>query len=455
MNNFEEMNGFGESTYADLDELKKALEIGYTQNPNTGIDVLRIQSLDATLRSLTYSAQHLRLWNAIPKSDAYSTIEEYNQLVSYGSEGGGFVSSGALPEEEDSVYSRADQKVKYLGTTRAVHHPSTLVRTIPADLIAAETQAGALWLMGKANFSLYFGDSDAIPLEFNGLVKQIVDGGGNIIDCKGGPILPAMFEQATDVGAQNFGTPNRLFSNSKVFSDFSIQFYGQQRFSGLNQPAGTGGTVLTGWNTQAGVMSFESDMFVKRGAAPAATATNPKSPFAPTIALGAPGANTGSQFAAADAGNYKWQVTAVNQYGESAPSAISGAVALAAGDGVVLTITDGGGTYQATGYKIYRTAKGAAVAEYTHKKVARAKTNGAYINTTTYLDLNEWRPGCYVGLALEMSDQSLTFRQLAPMLKMNLAVIRPAYRWMQLLYGTPIVYGPKRNVLFKNIGPAS
>jgi hypothetical protein len=31
----------------------------------------------------------------------------------------------------------------------------------------------------------------------------------------------------------------------------------------------------------------------------------------------------------------------------------------------------------------------------------------------------------------------------------------PAIRWMQLLYGTPIVFAPKKNVVFKNIGVSS
>jgi hypothetical protein len=53
---------------------------------------------------------------------------------------------------------------------------------------------------------------------------------------------------------------------------------------------------------------------------------------------------------------------------------------------------------------------------------------------------------------LDMTPQSLTFKQLSPMIKMNLAVISPSIRWMQLLYGTPIVYAPKKNVVFRNIG---
>lgn len=451
----EDIQGFGEASLADLAEMRKALEIGYTQpTTGTGFDALRVESLDSTLRSLTYTQDTIRLWNRIPKDTAYSTVEEYNMLVSYGSDGGGFVASGALPEEEDSTYQRSDQKVKYLGTTRAVHHPATLVRTVPADLIAQETQNGALWLMGKANYALYNADSDVIPKEFNSLTKQIIEGNGIVIDLEGQPLAPTDLEDATQRVGDNFGRATSFFTNGKVFSDFSTQFYGLQRF---NSPGSRSvpGTPIDGWQTQGGQVTFEPDIFVKQGGAPKPIATNAKSPPAPTVQLGAPGANSGSKFKSSDAGSYKWQITAVNEFGESAPTPISASAALSAGDAIALTITDGGGTYQATGYKIYRTEKNGLTTFWTNKAIPRAKTGGTYVSQTVWTDLNEWRPKCFSGLLLDMTPQSLTFKQLAPMLKMNLAIISPAIRWMQLLYGTPIVFMPGRNVVFKNIGVAS
>jgi hypothetical protein len=38
------------------------------------------------------------------------------------------------------------------------------------------------------------------------------------------------------------------------------------------------------------------------------------------------------------------------------------------------------------------------------------------------------------------------------MLKIPLATIDTSIRWMQLIYGTPVLYTPRHNVLFKNIG---
>lgn len=448
-------DGFGESSAAELAELRKSLSIGYSlPTTGAGFDALRVESLESTLKVLTYSQQHLKLWNQIDKTPAYSTIEEYNQLVQYGTEGGGFVASGQLPEEDDSSYVRADQKVKYLGTTRSVDHPATLVRSVPADLIAQETNNGTLWIMGKANHGLYYGDSDVIPLAWNGLRQQIEVGGGHVIDLKGAPLASGDLEDAAQRVADSYGVLTKFFTNGKVFTDFANTYSGQQRWAAPGAQPGMGGTPLTGWYTQNGPLSFEGDTQVKTGQAPLASASHSKAPNAPTLAIGAPGAVAGSKFETADAGNYRWQVAAVNQYGESAASAISASTAIAAGQGVTLTITDGGGTYGATGYKIYRTEKGGATTTYTQKAVPRAKTGGVYTSPTTYQDTNEWRPNCFIGLALDMSPQSLTFRQLSPLLKMNLGITGPSFKWMNLLYGTPVVFAPKKNVVFKNVGQA-
>ena len=50
------------------------------------------------------------------------------------------------------------------------------------------------------------------------------------------------------------------------------------------------------------------------------------------------------------------------------------------------------------------------------------------------------------------SDQVLSWKQLAPMMKMDLAIIAPVMRFMVLCYGTPELYAPRKIVRFINIG---
>ena len=168
---------FGQSTAQELEDLRKAIDIGTTL-PVTGNDALRVESLEATLKVITHMAVHLRLWNMISKSDAASTVEEFNRLTAYGSQATSWVAGGALPVEEDSTYVRDNELVKFVGVTRVVTHPSTLIKTVPAALIATETQNGALYLLGKINSALYKADASTIPLAWNGLEVQILDGNG-------------------------------------------------------------------------------------------------------------------------------------------------------------------------------------------------------------------------------------------------------------------------------------
>jgi hypothetical protein len=448
--------GFGVSSIADLGELRKALDIGY-QMPatGTGFDALRVESLESTLKLLTYNATNIKLWNMIPKTDAFSTVEEYNRLLEYGSAGGGFTQSGELPQEEDSTYERTNQLVKYLGTTRAVNHPATLVRTVPADIIAQETSNGALWLMGKANNGLYYADSDAVPVEWNSLTKQIEGGAGHVIDCEGAPLTKEQVELGAYLVAENFGVPMKLFSNNKVFSDFSNYYNQYQRFSAPSGQAGVVGTPITGVSTSSGVVGFEPDTFVKTGNVPLTSANSTKAPNTPVLTPSSATGTSAPKFKTTDAGDYKYAVSAVNQYGESAATALSSAVTVAATQKVPLSIADGGGTFPATAYKIYRTEKNGTIAYFIGYALPRAKSSGVYINTTTWDDVNAYRPNTFIGLMLDLTQQSLTFKQLSPMIKMQLAIVSPSIRWMQLLYGTPIVFAPKKNVVFRNIGKSS
>ena len=52
----------------------------------------------------------------------------------------------------------------------------------------------------------------------------------------------------------------------------------------------------------------------------------------------------------------------------------------------------------------------------------------------------------------EMTPSVITFRQLAPLMRMDLAVLAPAYRWMVMLYGTPILFAPAKWTRLTNIG---
>jgi hypothetical protein len=169
LQHYEGLNGFGTAPAADVQELSKALEAGYQVVNQTGGSALRVESLEASLKVVTYTNHHIKFWKKIPKSPAYSTVEEYNQLVSYGPTQFAFTQEGELPPATDTNYARRTQLVKFMGTTREVTHPATLVHPAHGDVIALENQNGILWLLERVETALFTADSD---LAFDGEAEQ-------------------------------------------------------------------------------------------------------------------------------------------------------------------------------------------------------------------------------------------------------------------------------------------
>jgi hypothetical protein len=71
---------------------------------------------------------------------------------------------------------------------------------------------------------------------------------------------------------------------------------------------------------------------------------------------------------------------------------------------------------------------------------------------TTFNDVNFLLPFTNIAYMGELTPNVVTFRQLAPMMRLDLAVLAPAYRWMILLYGTPLLFAAKKFLRLINIG---
>jgi len=72
-----------------LDQLNKALEAQDITGRSTA-DLttasgapLKVESLEKTLKHITFRESDIRLWKDLPKKAAYNTVEEYNQQTSY------------------------------------------------------------------------------------------------------------------------------------------------------------------------------------------------------------------------------------------------------------------------------------------------------------------------------------------------------------------------------------
>ncbi len=94
---------------------------------------------------------------------------------------------GVLPDTNDSTYARKAAFVKFLGTTREVTHPMTLVNSAFGNVVARQNKDGILWMLKQIEQSI-LGDSKLAPggqegLQFDGINKMIDP--ENTIDLKG------------------------------------------------------------------------------------------------------------------------------------------------------------------------------------------------------------------------------------------------------------------------------
>ncbi len=475
--------GFGATTGQEVGELNKALEAGagYAGAPTalTGGGALQVESLDSSLKSVTYEMKHLKLWPMIDKDQAFNTIEEYNRTDAYGDQGRGFIKEGALPRSEDASYTRQIQRVRFIGVTRELTHVYTLVRNAHGDAIAREIRNGTMRILeiveralvdGRGHYASASGvhdGSDAAILDdddaWEGLDKQIRKGNTDasarakaftgygveedvIRDIRGDVLDSDLLEDAARVVGENFGIPSVMMLDTKAHSDLGRQFFPKERVNPMGIAQGKAGFVLQSFVAAAGEFQLMSSVFMRPKRTPAAPIAGIAAPAAPA---GTPTAsNPLSKFTAADAGAYTYRATAITAAGEGAVSPVSAAATVVAGGHISVALAAVSG---AIAYAVYRSPLGATTGHEFIGYAAPAAVGGV----ATMIDLNHKLPGLSQAYLLTKDAEVLRFKQLAPLMKMDLAVVATAYRWMQLLYGTPIVYAPRKNFLIENIGRAA
>lgn len=477
--------GTGSTDSANVDELNKALEAGagYSGAPTalSNGGALQVESLDSSLKSVTYEMKHIKMWPILAKDQAYNTVEQYNRVDRYGDQGRGFIKEGALPRSEDAGYSRQIQRVRFVGVTRELTHVYTLVRNAHGDAIAREIKNGTMRILEIIERNLFdgrgmyisasglFDGADAAILDaddaWEGFDKQIRKGNYDasakakaftgygleedvIRDERGAILSEDSLEDYARIIADNHGMASLMMLDTKAHSDLSRQFYPKERINTMGVANGKAGFVLQSFVASAGEFALQSDVFLRpKRSVFGALAGAPAAPAQPTVAVNAP-SQANSKWEAADAGAYTYFATAINEAGESAASAVSAAASVAAAGALTVTIP---ATATAFAYGLYRSAKGATANQEFIGYVAPAAVGAA----ATYKDCNQKLPGLSQAYLLSNDSEILRMKQLAPLMKMDLAIVATAYRWMQLFYGTPIVYAPRKCLLACNIGRAA
>jgi hypothetical protein len=260
--------------------------------------------------------------------------------------------------------------------------------------------------------------------------------------------------------ASNYGIPSDAFLSFSAQEDLGRIMFPKERIpmpvTGSDGRL-TAGVYLDGINTPFGRVQLNPDVFLNAGttAPAAALGAAGKTPEAvQTFACAAMAGADGVWTTHGGAATYSYSVSACNQYGESAATAVSADLTVGAGDLAkhsVFTITNAAavGTYIPEYFNIYKTAPGGSVKYLvTRVRADSQANNGTTTWTETGLDMANTTKA-YVG---QLDPSVIAAKQLAPLMKMDLATLAPSMRWMILLYLTFILYAPLKWVEIYNIG---
>lgn len=476
----------GHKTESEVYDLMKAMSAGSQtgrdlDGTTTSGSALKVESLDPTLRVLTNRDKHIVFWKMIPKEKAYNTVEEYNVLEDYGGDIGIFNTEGETPSFTDSQYKRESVLIKYMGVSGEVSHPFTLVNlgSGVGNALGKEVQNKTQYLVRTINKSLATANSDYISEEFDGVFKQHYDGvvgsgdldtyfnDSTVIDARGKALSDANVEDAAQaVVNDNFGEISTILGSPSVFNSYVKRFHESKRIN-VNSPlaATTGATMgqkVNNIQTQFGDVNVVNDVFFDKdrltSVAYNKSATSNKSPDAPTALSYATAVDTKTNFADST-GDYFYAIAAKNRFGQSAVTIVdTTAVTVSANESVDISFTYTNGSYAAESFVVYRTK--ADVTDYTTAKFYPIFTVSASDRTSGYdgaaaskiRDRNRFLPGTSSAIVLDFSSEIITFKQLAPMMRMDLARTSPSYRFMVLCYGTPLCGIPKRIARIVNVG---
>jgi hypothetical protein len=260
-------------------------------------------------------------------------------------------------------------------------------------------------------------------------------------DLDGAVLTQDDLEDLAVIALENFGAPSELHIEPLALSSFVKQFYPQFR-SAPGLAAQSVGYDVNKMVTSAGNIDFKPNLFLRpRGQVRSVGIVNAPILGAASVTGGAGAGPAGTP--GLDVGVYQYKITFVNDFGESGAIQEAGGVSVGtAGFAVSLSLSS-----------IPATAK--------YMKVYRSEANGAvgsekfisnYKVASSINDTGAKRPGLGEAFLLDMSSEVMRFKQLAPLSKINFAIVSTALEFAIVLYGALFVYAPRFNCLYRNLG---
>jgi hypothetical protein len=449
----------------DLNELRKSLEVGYAMGTTdqTGFGATRLESLEKTLKMAVEKEKTSKFWISLKKSKANSTVEEFSSLTQIGS--ANFYVEGGIPEEYDEELKREFELVKFVGTVGRVPNVAQSVKSLTNNMSLVK-EAKAVAMIRTLDIKSFFGNADNISTEFNGFIpqfyKRVKNVSQNVIDLRGKKLTPEVLSQVGEIIENNYGDPHNIqgWLGVSAFRNYAEGLIKNKQFFVGNNEIRDITSVPKTFEVGNGAGRLETDLHLKHKGETYLDAPHPKlnsngSAFASTHAKAPATLSSGTASVSVDsdattqldAGTYDYCIVPINKYGAGAGFELKGNV-VASSKKCTFTLADNGSVagQEASAFEIYRKlASATALSDYRYLKTVTVSgtkvDNGSEIPNTTIAPFFDWD-----------FDQVLDFKQLLPMVAMDLAIIDDSKRWLQKLYGTPILYNANKMVLIKNIG---
>ena len=452
-------------------ELRKTLEAGgYNVAPGSLVQgsALGKENLTPVMNIATFRDKSIKLQKQIKVEACKSNHVQFVRQLDYGTLGGSAVLEGAVGSQETSKYSRYYVPMAYYVHVR--------YRTVQADMIesfdgvkaearldedAAHKIAADIELhlfRGKADYSNggYFDGSPAAISEMepgqHGLDIQVRSSDliltsqdlmlqeyGADISCvtnQNGALTQSTVEDIFSKARMNHGSPEKLYLDPLTLASYNKIAYNKERIVLAGSPQQAHGASLREQFVADGVISIEASRFLSAKTRPGAN--KPGSPNTPIIAS----LNNVADNTTLQAGTYTYQVTAVNEVGESIATAPA-TITASTGDRIEITITHPAGP-NVLYFNVYRSHAGGSRTYF----IGRVKISSG--TSTLFVDRNNKLPNSITGFAVDFNS-GLTMYELAPFSSIPLAQVDMRIPKAYYRFVTLAVALPRFNQLIDNI----
>ena len=440
--------------------IEKALTTGnYGTDSSTFINgrAMIPEDLESTMVNVVAQMKEdCKLLNSMKKTPVKSTVHEYNRRTDHGDFKHVSVAEGAESVDTNQAIERKTVNIKYLQTRRSVTKQMETVDTFE-NAYASEKLAGVEVISKGIEYQMFHGDSDVIGTEFDGFLATLKKAGNTTTteDFRGASIATkgeTVFDEIARKVYEKNGDLEKVMFPPVLAKDVKELFAERLRFT----PVSSNGsfTQMPDYSTAIGsTLKFAGDnagadkFFQVKGKVEADGSTTLR-PNAPTVSGAASASVAGSQFVAADAGDYVYTVHAINAYGTSAASEPTSAITVAAGGAVTLTITPASSGANATGFVICRSKKDGT------ETMEMCRVGKDVAATTTFVDKNEELPGTATMLFLPKPKimPAYDYAQLLPVSTYPLYPKDKAETpFLVMAYGALEVKAPEHCAIAKNI----